>query len=87
MGGTSRFRYLNHSEQDNYVLTVLKLKNLTLIQQTNNKILTEAKGNISDICSVINWLFIIWFWLVKELPASKDAGIFYYEVFFIVRYL
>jgi hypothetical protein len=72
---------LNHSEQEKKTLTTLKLKNLTLIQQTNNKILTEAHGNISHLCAIINWLFIIWFWLVKELPASKDAGIFYCAVF------
>jgi hypothetical protein len=55
-------------------LTVLKLKNLTYIQQTNNKILTESPGYISHLCSVINWLFIIWFWLVKKMPASKEPA-------------
>jgi hypothetical protein len=40
------------------------------MQQTNNKTLTARNGYKSDLCGVINWLFIIWFWLVKELPAS-----------------
>jgi hypothetical protein len=37
-----------------------KVKKLNFIT-TNNKILTEGKENISDLCGVINWLFIIWF--------------------------
>lgn len=57
------------------------------MQQTNNKTLTAADGYISDLCRVINWLFIIWFWLVKELPVSQDAGIFFCVKFFIWLYL
>jgi hypothetical protein len=57
-------------KQDKVLATVLKLKNLTYIQQTNNKILTESPGYISHLYLHVNWLFIIWFWLVKKMPAS-----------------
>jgi hypothetical protein len=53
-------------------LTVLKLKNLTYIQQTNNKILTESPGYISHLCSVINWL--LFGFVVKKMPASKEPA-------------
>ena len=46
-----------------------KNKILTIIQQTNNTILTSSQRVIYDLCRVINWLFIIWFWLVKKTPA------------------
>lgn len=57
------------------------LEKLTFIQQTNNKILTTKRPLISDICKVINWLFIIWFWLVKELPVFIGYRHFLFGLF------
>jgi hypothetical protein len=52
---------MSELQQTRQIKPCLNVKNLTLLQQTNNKILTEGNGNISDLCGVINWLFIIWF--------------------------
>src|SRR5512133_1363689 len=53
----------------------LKLKNLTYIQQSNNKILTAKCLNMSDLCRVINWLFIILV-LVSKKIVPQIAGHF-----------
>jgi len=34
-------------------------ENLTVLQQSNNISLTTLSIKLSDICKVINWLFII----------------------------
>jgi hypothetical protein len=51
-------------------------KNLTYLQQTNNKFLTAKKEKEYDLCIVINWLFIILVLVSKEI-APQIAGHFF----------
>lgn len=61
---------------------VLKVKNLTYCQQSNNTILTTKQELLSDLCRVINWLFIILVLVsYKNAGVLLDTGIFYFVVF------
>ena len=74
----SAFFFAESIWQKNYLIYH---KKLTELQQTNNISLTAKKGKLSDLCSVINWLFIILVRLVsKKLSMSLDVGIFFYSI-------
>jgi hypothetical protein len=51
-------------------------RNLTYLQQSNNKSLTTKKGKVYDLCRVINWLFIIMV-LVSKKIVPQIAGHFF----------
>jgi hypothetical protein len=44
-------------------------KTLTKLQQSYNAALTTIIQKPPHLCIVINWLFIIWFWLVKKVSV------------------
>jgi hypothetical protein len=72
------FKYMNFCKSVFSSNKRLKLKNLTYIQQSNNKILTAKRSVMCDLCRVINWLFII-----LVLVSKKIAGILRMPAFFI----
>jgi hypothetical protein len=55
------------------------IKNLTNLQQSNNKSLTAKIEKVPHLCSVINWLFIILV-LVSKKNVSQIAGHFFLKI-------